>query len=629
MKKLLALTLSLLMLVSILCTSVSADDDFVTVYTECTHTAYNAGNVIGITLSLRDITLPEDDGISAFSFTLDYDSSMVTPMFSGTADEDELEFDFTSLMTSNPSDSWEGLGKNDVSDGSLDLAFAAKGSTISSMKTVKNDDELVVRIDFKVNSDASTKDILFSFRYVEAYNADFLEYCSLDIPEIRIDYALVPDSISALPENAFPLEQAGISDADSMIYYTHADASLSQLLSDLSVSEAALDNYAIAVVGADGVILYSSPAGEAKGSVVIPAGSYIVAVSSDSEYYSRFASEVEPSNIINVYNVNASGADVSSPVALDNAGFVITDVPDVPDASLRFNGASLTLYSGIDVNFKCSADLFAANGYENPYAVFELNGIETVVDKYTVSGGRYVFDFANLAPHQIGDTIHATLYATYDGVLYASETIDYSIKEYCYNTLANYSSDTYAKLRTLLVDLLNYGAESQLFMSHNTDTLVNNSLNNVQKAWGTSTDRTLETVLKRDYATVVSPTVVWKGAGLNLTDSVEMRFKLDSDSVDGLTVKVKSDIGEWLITSDKLEPSDDGYYYAFFSGFNASQMSLPVYVTVYQGKTAVSDTLRYSIESYAATNQNSDYKNLAALVRAMIKYGDSAKSYIS
>ena len=52
-------------------------------------------------------------------------------------------------------------------------------------------------------------------------------------------------------------------------------------------------------------------------------------------------------------------------------------------------------------------------------------------------------------------------------------------------------------------------------------------------------------------------------------------------------------------------------------------------MTVYNGDTAVSNTIRYSIESYAYAQQNSTDANLVELVKAMMKYGDSAKAYIS
>lgn len=66
-----------------------------------------------------------------------------------------------------------------------------------------------------------------------------------------------------------------------------------------------------------------------------------------------------------------------------------------------------------------------------------------------------------------------------------------SVKEYAYTLLDRYSSDEYSKLRTLLVDLLNYGAMAQKYVGYKTDNLVNSELTAVQKSWGSNGERNL------------------------------------------------------------------------------------------------------------------------------------------
>ncbi len=297
---------------------------------------------------------------------------------------------------------------------------------------------------------------------------------------------------------------------------------------------------------------------------------------------------------------------------------------------LAFSGASLTLESSLVINYKVNQSLFDEVGYTNPYVVFTFNGETITVTDYRIVDGKYVFDFVNINPHFMNDTVYSTLYATYNGTVYSSETKEYSVAQYCYNTLDNYSSDTYAELRTLLVDLLNYGAASQLYMDYKIDNLVNANLTETQKAWGTSDDRTLTTHQETQYETISNPTVLWKGAGLNLQTSVGMRFRFDAESVENLTVKITNQAGQELnVTSDKFEVAANGEYYVFFDKYSAAQMSEVVYVTVYEGDTAVSHTIRYSIESYAYSQQNNANAELAELVKEMMKYGDSAKAYIT
>ncbi|MBQ8474640.1 MAG: hypothetical protein IJ499_03145, partial [Clostridia bacterium] len=76
------------------------------------------------------------------------------------------------------------------------------------------------------------------------------------------------------------------------------------------------------------------------------------------------------------------------------------------------------------------------------------------------------------------------------------------------------------------------------------------------------------------------------------------------------------------------EDIGEGEYYVRFDGLNAGQMSENMYVTVYDGEEAVSNTVLYSIESYAYSKQTSGNESLIALLEAMMKYGHSAYEYI-
>ncbi len=296
--------------------------------------------------------------------------------------------------------------------------------------------------------------------------------------------------------------------------------------------------------------------------------------------------------------------------------------------NIAFKGAALSLHHDLSINYKVDKALFETVGYTNPYVVFELDGKKTTVRSYYVDGDRYVFTFNNIAPNKMNDTISATLYATYNGVEYSSAVKEYSVAAYCYNILAEYSANEYAELRTLLVDLLNYGAQAQTYTKHNTDNLVNSNLTDTQLAWGTAQEPTLTTALNTTYKTVENPLITWKGAGLNLKDSVAMRFKFLAEDINGLSLKITSDVGEWDFNADKFV-LQDGVYYIQFTGLNAGQMSEKVYLTMYKNGVAVSNTVCYSIESYAYNKQNSADTALANLVKAMMKYGNSANAYVT
>jgi len=294
----------------------------------------------------------------------------------------------------------------------------------------------------------------------------------------------------------------------------------------------------------------------------------------------------------------------------------------------KFKSASLVLQDDLTMKFKVSQELLENNDYTDPYVVCVFNGVTTILREYTLADGLLSFDFENIIPHQMNDLVSATLHITCNGEEYTSETLEYGVVTYCYNMLAKLDPAEDSELCTLLVDLLNYGAYSQRYMNYKTNTLANANLTEEQMAMGTSTDRELISVRNAAYETIDNPTVQWKSAGLNLQKSVSMRFKIAADDIEGLCVKVESNVGEWFISADTFEETTGGWYF-YLNGMNAAQMSETVYVTVYKGETVVSNTLRYSIESYAHSKQNDANAKLAELVKAMMRYGDSARAYMN
>ncbi len=298
------------------------------------------------------------------------------------------------------------------------------------------------------------------------------------------------------------------------------------------------------------------------------------------------------------------------------------------ETGLAFERAALTLEDNLSIQFKASETLFANDGYSAPYAVFEFNGAETTVSEYTVAGGFYVFKFSDIAPNKMNDSVKATLYATYNGAEVASDPITYSVKEYCYDML---SQEIDAKLRTLLVDLLNYGAQSQLYSGYEMDALVNADLTQEQAAWGTAGDPVLKNLFNKEFATIASPTATWKGAGLILNDAVTLRLKFSAPKIYAVQMKIKNETSgqEWTINNIKFAPAGAAdTYYCYFSELNAAQMGNELHLTLCDLKgNAISNTVRYSIESYAAQKQG--VAGLSDLVNAMMKYGNAAAAYVA
>ena len=300
------------------------------------------------------------------------------------------------------------------------------------------------------------------------------------------------------------------------------------------------------------------------------------------------------------------------------------------DKSLKFASAAVTLHHDLGVNFKVSNSVLTQGGYTDAYVVFEFGG-QTVTEKaYTLDQqNRLVFCFRNIAPHRIGDTITATVYATKDGVVYEGMPVTYSIKQYCYNMLDRYNDQdhpgaAYGELRTLLVDLLNYGAAAQQYVE-STDSPVNDQLTEAQKAWGTAEDPAVSTDAAREGSALDAPAVTWERAGLHLDDSVSFRLCFAAESTDGLSVRFVLDGRECEVTEFTPVEGVSGLYYVHYSDLNAAQMRRTVSATVYQNGQQVSNTMYYSVEAYVANHlADTASPELAQLVSALIRYGDAA-----
>ncbi len=303
--------------------------------------------------------------------------------------------------------------------------------------------------------------------------------------------------------------------------------------------------------------------------------------------------------------------------------YVGDEVPALGIGELKFASANLVLHNNLTMKFHVSADLFIADAYKNPYVIFTIGQKTQTVSEYTVEDGKYVFACTNIAPSQMGDTVTAQLYATLEDQQYVA-SMEYGVADYCYNMLAKTED---AKLKTLLVDLLNYGAAAQTYAWYNDKTLCNAALSDEQKAWGTAAEPALSNGLNTKYVTVDNAKAIWKAAALRLENNVTMRFRFAAESTEGLCVKIEVGGQSYYISEFEADENNAGQYYVSFSSTTARQMRETVLVTVYEGDTAVSNTLAYSVETYAYNKQN--VARLGELVKAMIRYGDSAAAYLN
>ena len=219
---------------------------------------------------------------------------------------------------------------------------------------------------------------------------------------------------------------------------------------------------------------------------------------------------------------------------------------------------------------------------------------------------------------------------------HVSDRLTTSVKAYAMRLLRQTEDE---ELKTLLVDLLNYGAEAQSYFGVRTQMLANDALTEEELALSTAQAPALNRM--RSVSPGANPTVRLIGSSLSLENRVQILYYLDlSDSglqahelelvlqyvdLDGTAQTVRVDGSRF----EAREIDGRRIYVASFDRLNAAQMRTVVEAELCSkaDQTTVSDKLYYSVECYAASKQNDSDSGLVALLGAMMQYGDAAAAY--
>ena len=299
-------------------------------------------------------------------------------------------------------------------------------------------------------------------------------------------------------------------------------------------------------------------------------------------------------------------------------------------ALLRRRGNALSLESSITLATYITKDV--VDYYDEVYAEFTRNGKTEKVypsDKTLTSNSTVycIFYYTGISPQALGDNVSITFYGIKDGVTYNGNVYKYSATDYIKSTL---KSTTSAKLKTLLVDLVYYGEACQVYQNYKTDNLLTDILTDEQKAFHSTGDLNLTNIKNSKYS-LCDNRLVKFGTALRLNNSVKMAIAMNMTNVtlEELSLKVKKGSRTMTYSYSKnpenFGKGKDGYWYFYFDGVYANQMSDEVLITAYKGSEQVSYTLKYSVESYAAIVTDAKIK---AVTDAMMRYGNSAKAYV-
>ncbi|MBR4733973.1 MAG: BspA family leucine-rich repeat surface protein [Lachnospiraceae bacterium] len=333
------------------------------------------------------------------------------------------------------------------------------------------------------------------------------------------------------------------------------------------------------------------------------------------------------------WQVESTGEEVLSLPKDSETSVTLVWTKKIKDPNYVIATKSLTLYDTISIDFKVKKTVIEGN-YHDPYLLAEQDGEMSKITSPKEDGEYLIFTY-RVAPHMMNESVRViprALDASGRDVM--GEAFTYSVTDYCYNMLnkETYQTEEWAPFRRLLVDMLRYGDAAQTY-KNNVGVLAGQFLSEEQLAMGTDVtipmnynnvkDVNFDTVADSDRkATIVT-------AALYLEAAVNIQFKFTAEDLTGLKVVISDENGVLAeLTPNPLWIDANGRYYVTFGGLNAGQMRKTVYATVMQGSKAVSNTMCYSIESYAASQSNSTVENLPELLHAMMRYGDSAKAFV-
>ena len=283
--------------------------------------------------------------------------------------------------------------------------------------------------------------------------------------------------------------------------------------------------------------------------------------------------------------------------------------------------------------------------YENEVAAWNIETADHVIPGagFDESSGRYFSSSQGIHAKYLADTVYLACYAKLkDG-------------SYVYSKLAHYSPITYAQsqlkkstntaLKQLVVAMLNYGTEAQVYFNHNVANLANASLTAEQAA--------LPEVYRDDMVNAVpavaatkqgnfvnnggfssrKPAISFEGAFcINYfftpkyipAEGITLYYWYENEFNDADVLTTKNASGSF-----RLDGSGLSQYRGDITGISAKNLSQAIYVAaVYSDGTTTwtSGVLGYSIGAYCSS-QASKGEDVADLAIATAIYGYHAKQY--
>ena len=297
---------------------------------------------------------------------------------------------------------------------------------------------------------------------------------------------------------------------------------------------------------------------------------------------------------------------------------------------------TLNLASDISLNFAVLSSLL--EGYERHYLevripVYQGNaliGTRTVTIEPVVKGSYDYYTLTGLTAVNMNDVVTAQLHMEKDGRAYVSHTDSYSIAQYAYSQLNKPASAV--ALKKLCADLLRYGKEAQVFKAYRTDALADALMTKEHKAYLGDTEAVTFGTVNEILPDLENPAIVWVGKSLNLDSKVSVKYIFTLGSYNGRVedlslrlryVNYKGEAVQVILTEPTVYDGANQRYAFTFDGLLAAELRTVTEAAIYRGDTALSQTLRYSPDTYGNQKQG----QLLLLCKALFVYSDTARAY--
>ena len=250
---------------------------------------------------------------------------------------------------------------------------------------------------------------------------------------------------------------------------------------------------------------------------------------------------------------------------------------------------------------------------DREYADGRANDVQTVpFAEWTVNGSYYVVTYKGLAAKEMCDTITLTVYNAENKAV-SNPWVD---------SMRDYAMRRFDQVRTplekaLFVDMMNYGAEAQLYLKYNTEDLANSRMTDEHKSYASEAKELNSTLSRGDK---------WYASNLIMESNISFWVAFNGITTNMYaTVEFYDHLGNLVtmdISGDEFGKSGS-FYYVDINKLVIADARQIITITIYNADGSVYTTCQESIEDYLARRSS-----ISDLYQAIMKFADSAHAYL-